>query len=67
MEVRISKFRQKMHLSTVKVPIDFGIDWPQSSVLFYFQTSYFFQTLLQQANMENDMKNILYIWFSLLP
>ena len=33
-EVRISKFGQKMHLSTVKVPIDFGIDWPWSSVLF---------------------------------
>ena len=34
-----------MHLSTVKVPIDFGIDWTRSSVLFQFQTSYYSQTL----------------------
>ena len=27
-------FGQKMHLSTVKVPIDFGLDWPWCSVLF---------------------------------
>ena len=33
-EVRISIFGPKMHLSTVKVPIDFGIDWPWSSVSF---------------------------------
>ena len=26
-EVRVSKFGPKMHLNTVKVPIDFGIDW----------------------------------------
>ena len=31
-EVRISKFGPKMHLSTVTVPIDVGIDWPWSSV-----------------------------------
>ena len=33
-EVSISKFRPKMHLSTVKVPIDFGLDWTWSSVSF---------------------------------
>ena len=27
-------FGQKMHLSTVKVPIEFGLDWPWCSVLF---------------------------------
>ena len=33
-EVSISKFGPKMHLSTVKVPIDFGLDWLWSSVSF---------------------------------
>ena len=33
-EMRLSKFGPKMHLSTVKVPIDFGIDWSWSSVSF---------------------------------
>ena len=33
-EVSISKFWSKMHLSTVKVPIDFGLDWPWCSVSF---------------------------------
>ena len=32
--VRISIFEPKMHLSTVKVLIDFGIDWASSSVVF---------------------------------
>ena len=32
--VRISEFGPKMHLSTDKVPIDFGIDWASSSVSF---------------------------------
>ena len=32
-EVRLFKFGQKMHLSTVKVCIDFGIDWLWCSVL----------------------------------
>ena len=36
-EMRPSKFRPKMHLSTVKVPIDFGIDWSWS--WFSFLTS----------------------------
>ena len=33
-EVSISKFCPKMYLSIVKVPIDFGLDWPWSSVSF---------------------------------
>ena len=33
-EVSISKFGPKMHLSTVKVPIDFGRGWPWCSVSF---------------------------------
>ena len=33
-EVSISKFWPKMHLSTVKVPIDLEMDWPWCSVLF---------------------------------
>ena len=33
-KVRISKFGPTMHLSTVKVPIDFGIDCARSSALF---------------------------------
>ena len=33
-EVRLSKFSPKMHLSTVKIPIDFGIGWSWSSVSF---------------------------------
>ena len=32
--VRLSEFGPKMHLSTFKVPIDFGIDWSWSSVSF---------------------------------
>ena len=41
-EVRISKFGPKMHLSTVKVPSNSGIDWPWFSFLFFlFQTIYF--------------------------
>ena len=39
--VRISKFGPKMHLSTVKVPIDFGIDWTSSSVSFSISTLLF--------------------------
>ena len=33
-EVRISKFGPKMHLSIVNVPIDIKIDWSRSSILF---------------------------------
>ena len=34
-----------MHLSTVKVPIDFGIDCPRSSVLFLISNQLFFSKL----------------------
>ena len=44
-EVRISKFWPKMHLSIVKVSIDFGIDWPWSSVLFSISNQLFFSKL----------------------
>ena len=46
-EVSISKFRPKMHLSTVKVPIDFGLDWPWSSVSLLISNLwvFFYQTL----------------------
>ena len=41
-EVRISKFGPKMILSTVRIPIDFGSDWPQSSFLFLISSQLFF-------------------------
>ena len=44
-EVRIFKFWPRMHLSTVKVPIDFGIDWPRSSVLYLISNQLFFSKL----------------------
>ena len=45
-EVSISKFGPKMHLSTVKVPIDFGLDWPWCSVSFLISNlCFFYQTL----------------------
>ena len=34
-EVKITKFGTKMHLSTVNVPNDFGLHWPWSWVSFY--------------------------------
>ena len=34
-----------MHLSTVKIFIDFGIDWPRSSVLFLISNQLFFSKL----------------------
>ena len=43
--VRISKFGPTMHFSTVKVPIDFGIDWASSSVLFSISNLLFSTTL----------------------
>ena len=33
-QARITKFRPKMHLSTVKIPINFGLDWLWSSPSF---------------------------------
>ena len=45
-KVRLSKFGPKMHLSTVKVPIDFGIDWSWSSFSFFnFKPVIFYQIL----------------------
>ena len=44
-EVSISKFGPKMHLSTVKIPIDFGLDWPWSSVSFLISNLCFFTKL----------------------
>ena len=45
-EVSISKFGPKMHLSTVKVPIDFGLDWPLIfSFIFNLKPVLFYQTL----------------------
>ena len=32
----------KIHLGTVRIPIDFGIDWPQSSVVFLISNQLFF-------------------------
>ena len=32
----ISKFQPRMHHSTIKVPIDFGLDWPWCSLSFFF-------------------------------
>ena len=45
-EVSISKFGPKMHLSTVKVPIDFGLDWSWSLVSFLITNLCFFTKLL---------------------
>ena len=44
-EVSISKFGPKMHLSTVKVPIDFELDWPWYSVSFLISNLLFYQNL----------------------
>ena len=33
-EVTISKFETKMHLSIVQIPTNFGLDWNWSSILF---------------------------------
>ena len=45
-EVSIFKFGPKMHLSTVKFLIDFGLDWPWSSVSFLISNlCFFYQTL----------------------
>ena len=44
-EVRISKIGPKMHPNTVKVPNDFGIDWPRSSILLLVSKQLFFSKL----------------------
>ena len=41
-EVRISKFESKMHLSTVKIPIGLGIVWNRSSVSFLISNQLLF-------------------------
>ena len=56
-EVRISKFGPKMYLSTVKVPIDFGIDWPRSSVLFLISNQLFFPNAASLI----DLRRFVYI------
>ena len=40
-EVRISKFGLKMHVSTVKIPLDLGIDWSRSSLSFFISNLLF--------------------------
>ena len=44
-EVRISKFWPKMHLSSVKIPVNFGIDWSWSSNSFSFLKPVFLPNL----------------------
>ena len=41
-DVRISKFGPKIYLSIVYIPIDFGIDWPWSSVSFLISNLFIF-------------------------
>ena len=43
-EIKISKFGLKMHFSTVQVPIDFGLDWPWSSISFLISNMFFSTT-----------------------
>ena len=39
--VRISKFRQQMHFSTVKIPVNSGLDWPWTSPSFLIPKFFF--------------------------
>ena len=41
-QARISKFGPKMHLSTVKIPTNFGLDWFWSSLSFWILKPIFF-------------------------
>ena len=76
-KIRISKFGPRMHLSIVKVPIDFGLDWPWSSVSFLisnlsFSTkhcvSYSFASVCiylvrpSPANAPHSTGHHIYIW-----
>ena len=36
-QVRISNFEPKMHLNTIKIPIDCGTDWPRLSISFFLK------------------------------
>ena len=40
--VRISKFGQQMHFSTVKIPVNSGLDWPWTSPSFLIPKLFFF-------------------------
>ena len=40
--VRISKLRQQMHFSTVKMPVNAGLDWPWTSPSFLIRKLFFF-------------------------
>ena len=40
--VRISKFGQQMHFSTVKIPVHSGLDWPWTSPSFLIPKLFFF-------------------------
>ena len=40
--VRISKFGQQMHFSTVKIPVNLGLDWPWTSPSFLIPKLFFF-------------------------
>ena len=40
--VRISKFEQQMHFSTVKMPVNSGLDWPWTSPSFLIRKLFFF-------------------------
>ena len=40
--VRISKLGQEMHFSTVKIPVNSGLDWPLTSPSFLIQKPIFF-------------------------
>ena len=39
--VRISKFGQQMHFSTIKIPLNSGLDWPWTSPSFLIQKLFF--------------------------
>ena len=39
--VRISKFGQQMHFSTVKIPVNLGLDWPWTSPSFLIPKLFF--------------------------
>ena len=39
--VRISKFGQQMHFSTVKIPVNSGLDWPWTSPSFLIPNLFF--------------------------
>ena len=46
-QARITKFGPKMHLSTVKIPTNFGLDWFWSSLSFSILKPIFYQIYLR--------------------